>query len=121
MFLQQALFALQRMPVQQSRTLVHEAPDGAQHWEASQESPGQQSVATVQVPLTALQQLPPLPHVAGEQQGVPALQVVPRGPQHWPRLQLPAQHSSVDVQLAATAKHGPQRPPLQMELPQQSL
>jgi hypothetical protein len=120
MFLQHALFALQRMPLQQSSTLVQVAPDGAQHSEASHSRPGQQSPAAAHARFTLWQQRPAVPHVADEQQGVPAVQVVPSGAQHWPVRQLPVQHSVVAVQLAATSRHGPQRPLSQMPLPQQS-
>ena len=120
MFLQHALFALQRMPAQQSNRFVQLAPAGAQHCDDSQVKPEQQSVAVVQEPFTALQQVPPVPHVACEQQGVPALHAVPSGAQHWPRVQLPVQHWTVSVQLAAAVKQGPHWPPLQIDVPQQS-
>ena len=120
MFLQQALFALHCIPAQQSNRFVQLAPEGAQHCDASHVKPEQQSVGDVQEPFTALQQVPPVPHVACEQQGVPALHAVPSGAQHWPSVQLPVQHWSVSVQLAAAVKQGPHWPPLQIDVPQQS-
>jgi hypothetical protein len=97
--------------------LAQAAPAGTQQLVPSQSKPGQQSPAAVQERFTALQQRPFVPQVVPVQHGAVALQAVPSRPQQRPS-QLPLQHCAASVHAVPAARHGPQLPFVQIDVPQ---
>jgi hypothetical protein len=117
--LQHVRALLHCIPPQQSSTEVHAPRAGTQQSVPSQVRPVQQSACAEHGRFTASQQRPSEPHVAPKQHGVAALQAVPRAAQQRLPSQLPLQHSTALVHCAPGARQGPQREPVQIELPQQ--